>query len=134
MSNTALVQSFYTAIANGDVAGVTAALHPNLHWTEAEGFPYYSGTWHSPQEVVEKLLVPLSRDWENFSATAHDFIASGDRVVSLGVYSGMAKATGKSMRAPFAHVWQVKDHLLARFDMYTDTLLVMKALRRDSAM
>lgn len=32
------------------------------------------------------------------------------------------------MRAPFAHVWQVADGKLARFDMYTDTLLVRRAM------
>jgi ketosteroid isomerase-like protein len=32
------------------------------------------------------------------------------------------------MRAPFAHVWQVADDRLARFDMYTDTLLVRQAM------
>jgi ketosteroid isomerase-like protein len=32
------------------------------------------------------------------------------------------------MRAPFAHVWRVADGKLARFDMYTDTLLVQRAM------
>lgn len=58
----------------------------------------------------------------------NDFIADGERVVTLGVYSGTAITTGKSMRAPFAHVWQVRDSKLAHFDMYTDTALVNAAL------
>jgi ketosteroid isomerase-like protein len=33
------------------------------------------------------------------------------------------------MRAPFAHVWQVDDGRLARFNMYTDTLLVRQAMK-----
>ena len=123
------VKAFYSAIARGDVAAILEVLHPQLEWTEAEGFPYYSGTWRTPQEVVDKLLVPLGRDWDNFSAAPHDFIADGDRVITLGAYSGTAKATGKSMRAPFAHVWRVHGGKLARFDMYTDTALVQAALR-----
>jgi uncharacterized protein len=104
-------------------------LHSDLHWTEAEGFPYYSGTWHHPQDVVDKLMIPLVRDWDNFSAAASDFIVEGNRVVSLGAYSGINKATGRAMRAPFAHVWQVADGKLARFDMYTDTLLIHRAMQ-----
>jgi ketosteroid isomerase-like protein len=123
-----IVRAFYAAVAKGDVPGVLGLLHPDLHWTEAEGFPYYSGTWRRPQDVVEKLLVPLMRDWDNFSAVADDFIVQGDRVVSLGAYAGVGKASGKAMRAAFAHVWQVADGKLARFDMYTDTLLVRRAL------
>lgn len=124
-----IVRGFYDALGRGDVPGVLARLHDNLEWTEARGFPYYSGTWRSPQEVLDKLLVPLSRDWDGFSARARDFITQGDRVVTLGEYSGTFKATGKSMTASFAHVWTVRDGRLARFDMYTDTAKVLEALK-----
>jgi hypothetical protein len=130
MNNPAdIVRSFYDALGRGDVPGVLARLHDQLEWTEAAGFPYYSGTWRSPQEVLDKLLIPLARDWDRFSARAHDFIAQGDRVVTLGEYSGTFKATGKSMTASFAHVWTVRDSRLARFDMYTDTAKVLEALK-----
>lgn len=123
------VRAFYAALAAGDVPGLLGLLHPDLEWTEAEGFPYYSGTWRRPQDVLEKLIGPLMADWDGFSAIANDFIAEGDRVVSLGAYSGTSKATGKAMRAPFAHVWRVADGKLKRFDMYADTLLVHQALQ-----
>jgi len=125
-----IVRAFYDAVSRADAAAVVSLLHADLHWTEAEGFPYYSGTWRQPQDVVDKLLVPLVRDWNNFSAIADDFIVEGDRVVSLGAYSGVNKATGRAMRAPFAHVWHVTDGKLARFDMYTDTLLIDRAMQQ----
>lgn len=77
------VRGFYAALGRGDVPGVLATLHDQLEWTESESFPYYSGTWRTPQEVVDKLLASLARDWDGFSATAHDFIGEGSRVVSL---------------------------------------------------
>ena len=123
-----LVRNFYQAIAAGDAAGVMSLLHAQLEWTEAEGFPYYSGTWRTPAEVVEKLLVPIARDWDEFSAAPNDFIVDGDRVVSIGAYGGVNRATGKSMRAPFVHVWRIRDGKLAGFDMYTDTLLIARAM------
>ena len=97
--------------------------------TEAERFPYYGGTWRGPQAVLENLLVPLSRDWDGFSARAHEFIAAGDRVVSLGTYSGTFKKTGRSVSAAFAHVWRVRGDKLASFDMHTDTAKVLEAVR-----
>jgi len=129
--NTAIgiVRGFYEALGRGDVPGVLGRLHDRLEWTEAERFPYYSGTWRSPQEVLDKLLVPITRDWDGFSAKPHEFIADGDRVVALGVYSGTSKATGKSMTSPFAHVWTVRDGRLASFNMYTDTAKVLEALK-----
>ena len=122
------VQAFYDAVASGDVPGVLAVLHPNLAWTEAAGFPYFSGTWRRPQEVIAKLLVPLARDWDGFAAMPEEFLIDGDRVVTFGAYSGIAKATRKPMRAPFAHRWQIRDDKIARFDMYTDTLLIHRAM------
>lgn len=65
---TSIVRAFYERLATGDVEGLMALLAPDLEWTESESFPYYSGTWRTPEEVLEKLLVPLSRDWANFSA------------------------------------------------------------------
>ena len=123
-----IVKGFYAALSRGDVASLLATLGDDLEWTEAERFPYYSGTWHSPQEVRDKLLAPLSRDWEQFSATPHDFITSGERVVSLGTYSGTFKTTGKSMTAPFAYVWTVRGDRIARFTMYVDTMKVREAM------
>lgn len=128
MSPTDCAKAFYEALARGDVAGVLGSLHPEVVWTEAEGFPYYSGAWRTPDEVAQKLLIPLARDWDGFAAVPADFIENGDRVVALGVYSGVARATGKAMRASFAHVWRIRDGKLDRFDMYADTALVQAAL------
>jgi ketosteroid isomerase-like protein len=123
------VRGFYDALGRGDVPGVLALLHDELEWTEAERFPYYSGTWRSPREILEKVFVPLARDWDGFSANAQDFIVAGARVVSLGTYSGTFKGTGKSMTAAFAHVWAVRDGRIAKFDMHTDTAKVLEALQ-----
>jgi ketosteroid isomerase-like protein len=82
-----VVHEFYSALRDGDVARAVAVLSPDLEWTEAEGFAYYSGTWRGPQAVVDNLLVPLARDWTSFSVTAHEFLAMDDRVVSFGTYA-----------------------------------------------
>jgi ketosteroid isomerase-like protein len=122
------VKSFYDALERGNVDSVLAALHPDLTWTEAEGFPYYSGTWRTPQEVVDKLLVPLARDWDGFSAHAESFISEADHVVAFGVYGGVNRASGRTLAAPFAHRWRVVDHRIVSFVQYTDTLLVGKVM------
>jgi uncharacterized protein len=122
------VQSFYAALDRGDVPSVLGLLAPDVEWTEAERFPYYSGTWHGADAVLHNLLEPLAQDWENFSATAEDFLVEGARVVSFGVYAGTYKQTGKSMTAQFAHRWTVRDGKIASFWMYTDTAKVLAAL------
>ena len=39
-----VVRAFYDALGRGDVPGLLGKLHDNLEWTEAQGFPYCSGT------------------------------------------------------------------------------------------
>jgi hypothetical protein len=56
---------------------------------------------------LDYLLKPLSADWDGFSAKAHEFIAQGDRVVSLGTYSGTFKKTGR-------YEWPVGKRRLSR--------------------
>ena len=123
------VRRFYDALGRGDVAAVLSLLDAQVEWTEAERFPYYGGTWHGPQAVLDNLLKPLSGDWEGFSVKPHEFIAEGDRVVSLGTYSGTFKKTGRTFSAAFAHVWSVRDGKLTRFNMHTDTAKVLEAVR-----
>lgn len=122
------VKRFYDALGRGDVPGLIALLASDITWTEAERFPYYAGTWRTPQQVVDHLLVPVARDWEGFSATPESYVVEGERVVAFGAYGGTYKATGQTMRAPFAHLWTVRAGQIVGFIQYTDTAKVMEAL------
>ena len=124
-----VVRRFYDALGRGDVAAVLSLLDAEVEWTEAERFPYYGGTWRGPQAVVENLLVPLSNDWDGFSAKADEFITEGDRVVSLGTYSGTFKKTGRPFSAAFAHICAVDGDELVKFNMHTDTAKVLEAIQ-----
>jgi uncharacterized protein len=53
----------------------------------------------------------------------------GDRVVSIGAYSGTFKKTGRSFSAAFARIWTVRGNKLARFNMHTDTAKVLGAMQ-----
>jgi len=123
-----VVSSFYESLGKGDVPGVLGLLDPQVQWTEAERFPYYSGTWVGPQAVLDNLLKRVAADWTDFAATPRDYLVEGTKVVSLGTYSGVYKRTGKSMRADFAHVWTVENGKITRFVMYTDTAKLLEAL------
>lgn len=129
MNPLSVVQDFYAALGRGDVAAVLGLLDPHVEWTEAERFPYYSGTWHGPQAVLENLLKRLALDWNDFSATPDDFLVDGNRVVAFGHYAGTYKRTAKSMTAPFAHLWSASDGKITSFLMYTDTAKILEALQ-----
>ena len=122
------IQGAYAAFAKGDVPGVLGVMDAEIAWTEAEGFPY-GGTYNGPNAVLEGVFMRLGKEWDGYAAVPAQFIDGGDTIVSLGTYSGTYKATGKSFRADFAHVWTFRNGKVVRFVQYTDTLLVSRALQ-----
>ncbi|MEO8686055.1 MAG: nuclear transport factor 2 family protein, partial [Devosia sp.] len=94
---------------------------------EAEGFPY-AGTYVGPEALIDGVFRRLGSEWTGYRADVHTYLADGDRVAAFGVYSGTYNATGKSMTAPFAHLYQIKDGKVIRMTQYVDTVLVTRAL------
>jgi len=126
--NSATIRSLYEAFARGDVPTVLGALAPDVRWTEAEGFPY-GGTYSGPQAVLENVFMKLGGEWEGFAAVPQRLVSEGETVVALGTYSGKYKATGKSFRAPYVHVWNFKGGKVQSFEQHTDTAVVQRALK-----
>lgn len=127
MSNIEIIKRCYQAFAQGDMPTVLSTLDASVEWTEAEGFPY-GGTYVGHEAVLNNVFMKLGGEWDGFRAETDEFLDAGDKIVTLGVYSGRYKATGKSMRAPFAHVWTLRDGKAIKFVQYTDTVKVAEAL------
>jgi ketosteroid isomerase-like protein len=117
-----VVKGVYAALASGDAAGALGAFDPNIEWREAEGFLYADGNpYVGAQAVAEGVLQRFGGSVENLAVVPRGFIDGGDSVVVEGRYSGTFKATGRPVDAQFAHVWQVRDGKVVRFQQYTDT-------------
>jgi len=127
MSNAELIRGLYEAFAAGDIPTVMGALDENISWTEAEGFPY-GGTYVGPVAVAENVFIKLGTEWDGFAVVPERIVDGGETVVGLGNYSGTFKETGKSMKVPFAHVWDIRDGKVVKFVQHTDTAMVAKAL------
>ena len=118
-ANRVLVQQAYADFAAGDVPAFLAVLDPHVTWTDAEGYPY-AGTYVGPNAVVQGVIARIGAEWDDYAVVPNAFVADGNRVVVLGDYSGTYKATGHSVEAPFAHVWQVIDGAVVSFRQFTD--------------
>lgn len=127
-SNLDLVRDLYQAFSVGDIPSVLGALAPTVHWTEAAGGPY-GGVSIGPNAVLENVFMKIGSEWDGFAAVPSEFMADGSTVVALGEYSGTYKATGKSFKAPFAHVWKFTGGKAVSFHQYTDTAVHMQPLQ-----
>ena len=70
----------------------------------------------------------MATEWDGWAGVPSEFVAAGDTVVTIGEYSGTYRATGKSFKAPFVHVWKMADGLVQSFVQHTDTVLVRDAM------
>ncbi len=131
MSNADPVRALYAAFAKGDMPAALATMAPDIVWNEAENYPYADrNPYVGPEAVLHGVFARIGGDWDGFSAISEEIIDGGETIVSLGHYGGVCKATGKKMRAQFAHVFRVKNGRIAGFQQYADTLGTAIAMGR----
>jgi ketosteroid isomerase-like protein len=125
--NIAVVQRLYEARGNPEI--VRQVLASDVRWEVVEGFPYsdvYAGL-----EGVFDFFTRLFSDFDDWHSEPSEFFETGDRVIAIGTYSARAKATGKSFKARFAHVWTLRNGLIIRLQQCADTVQIAKALGKD---
>ena len=126
-ANLDLIRATYEGSSEENGRNLRAVLSPDTAWTEAEGFPY-AGTYMGPEAILAGVFARLATEWTGYRADVHTYLEDGDRVAAFGAYSGTYNATGKSMRAAFAHLYEVKGGKIARMQQYVDTHVVQQAL------
>ncbi|MDJ0616809.1 MAG: nuclear transport factor 2 family protein [Calothrix sp. MO_192.B10] len=126
MNNVDIIKSLYKSFAAGDIDAVLGILAEDVEWIESDGIPY-EGTFRGHEAIINGVFAKIGSEWSNFNAHVDEFIDAGDIVITLGVDSGTYNATGKSMQAPTASIWRLKDGKVVQFRQYIDTLAVAKA-------
>src|SRR5450759_1005025 len=74
-TNKEITEALYASFAKGDVPAVLAVMDPKIEWTEAEGWPLYSGTLVGPQAIVDGVFMRLGEIGDNFSVNITQLIA-----------------------------------------------------------
>lgn len=125
--NVKLVRSIYAALAGGDLAAAVETLDPDVVWVEppTEG-PALRGTHYGREAVVSGVFATVPETWDEFRVEPQEFLGDGEAVVAIGAFR--ARAGGRMLEAPFAHVWRVRGGLAAEFHDYTDTAAFLTAL------
>jgi len=119
--NTQVVRDAYEAFGRGDIPALLALLDRSIEWTAVVGSRTpTSGTRYGPDGVATFFQqLAASIDFKRFEP--REFIAQGDKVVTLGYYNGQAKETGRSFESEWAMVFTVRDGRIARFVEFADS-------------
>ena len=123
-----IVRSVYEAFGRGDVQTVLGLMSEKVEWNEAEHFTYWPGSaFIGPQAVLNGVFARIGQDFDGFTVDVGRVVGCGDTVLSEGRYRGTVKATGKRLDVQVAHVWDVRDGKIVRFQQYVDTWQVAQA-------
>ena len=124
----ATVRSIYEAFGKGDVQTVLGLMSEKVEWNEAEHFTYWTGgPFVGPKAVLNGVFARIGQDFDGFTVDVGRVVGCGDTVLSEGRYRGTVKATGKRLDVQVAHVWDVRDGKVVRFQQYVDTWQVAQA-------
>jgi len=125
--NIVAVCRLYEAHGNPDI--VKTVLAPEVRWEVVEGFPH-SGIYHGLNGVFD-FFTRLFGDFKDWHTEPSEIFEAGDRVIGLGFYSARAKATGRTFKARFAHIWTMRDGVIVRLQQCADTVQLAKASGQD---
>ena len=129
MTNVEIIRSTYegkTSEENGK--NLAKYVAENISWTEAKGFPY-GGTYVGLASITKNVFSRLGSEWINYKFTPEDYVASEDKVIAYGTYTGTYKISGKYFEARVAHVWKLRDGKIISFEQFVDSQPVNNSMK-----
>ena len=129
--NTRLAQSAYEAFGRGDMAALAEVMADDIEWVNpGDRDDPNAGTFRG-KEAVLGWFGGLASTLDFSTFEPREFIAQGDKVVSLVYAEATVRDTGRALANHEAHVWTFRDGKLARFQNYQDTAAVAAAHRTE---
>ena len=123
----AVIEAAYAAYARRDFAAILSLYDPKCE-LEQSGLLPWGGTYHGHlglQHFFEQLTAAI--DTQIVDETLFE---AGDKVISIGRTTGVARASGTPFDLPAVHVYTVKNGRISRFEAYVDTPAMLLALGR----
>jgi len=123
MTNIELVKQGYSNFATGNVEAVLATFDPEIEWHECKGMPFVKGDgiYKGQEAVVTNVFMNLPVYFDGFNITVDQIFSADDKVVMVGYYNGINKATGNHFKANATHVWTLKNGKFVQLFQAVDT-------------
>lgn len=124
--NKQLIQTMFAELSKGNAEAFLGNMADNVRFTII-GTTKYSGTFNGKQELISKLLAPLTAQLEGgLTITPENFIADGDYVAMQARGKSTTK-TGKSYNNTYCQVFRIANGKVQEVTEYLDTELVTSA-------
>ena len=124
--NKKLIQDMFAELSKGNAQAFLNNMADDVQFT-IMGTTKYSGTCNGKQELLSKVLSPLSAQLEGgLTITPDNFIAEGDFVAMQARGKSTTKA-GKSYNNTYCQVFRIVNGKVQQVTEYRDTELVTAA-------
>ncbi len=124
--NKQLIQNMFAELSKGNAEAFLGNMADNVRFTLI-GTTKYSGTFNGKQELISKLLAPLTAQLDGgISLTPENFIADGEYVAMQARGKAITKA-GKSYNNTYCQVFRIVNGKVQEVTEYLDTELVTSA-------
>jgi ketosteroid isomerase-like protein len=127
--NVEIVRSILAAWADGDVERVVAAIAE-----DGELIPLRAqleGTSYRGREGVRRFWDDLHADWQDLEVSVDEFRDLGDRVLTLGRFKALGRASGVDLDVPIAQLWELRDGMVVHMHAYSDPADALRAAGLD---
>jgi ketosteroid isomerase-like protein len=125
----AVVQKLYEAFGRGDLPTILSHLAEDVTWKylgPAE-IPF-GGTRHGREQVAQ-FFAAIAGSLEVQDFGIDRFVVQDDTVVALGHERMRVRATGRTYKTDWAHVFTLQEGKVVEFREYADTAAVAEAFR-----
>ena len=124
--NKKLIQDMFAELSKGNAQAFLNAMADDVRFTIV-GTTKYSGTCNGKQELINKVLTPLTSQLEGgLTITPENFIAEGDYVAMQARGKSTTKS-GKSYDNTYCQVFRIANNKVQEVTEYLDTELVTAA-------
>ena len=128
--NTATVQQAYNNFKTGNIQALLDQVSADATWQlpEIEGVALAGK--RTGRDGVRDFFATLAQDQDVIEFSPREFVAQGDKVISLGHYRWRVKETGREFATDFVHVFTILDGKIAAFREHFDTAVVAAAYQK----
>jgi ketosteroid isomerase-like protein len=128
--NKQLVRQAYENFKSADIQSLLGLMSDDVEWQlpETENVPFAGK--RSGREQVGQFFQILADSQDVLQFEPQEFIAEGEKVVSLGHYLWRAKASGREYGGDWAHVFTIRDGKIVGFQEFMDTAAAAAAYQK----
>jgi ketosteroid isomerase-like protein len=128
--NTATVQQAYDNFKTGNIQALVDQMSDDVTWQLPEIAGVALAGKRTGRDGVREFFATVASDQDVIEFTPREFVAQGEKVVSLGHYKWLVKETGREFESDFVHVFTIRDAKIVAFREHFDTAVAAAAYQK----